>query len=204
MAYTPQAGTGDSVSRFRRYHWSTLINYNSNLSMSGTFLKKLLPPPDILELLSTQQEVYDLNFSALTWEFGHFDPQHRFLSKKLYNHGLLPSHSPSFKSDKVHLCFLSWWRGSLAIIRLKYSCTWVLTYFFSWIFLSRKHSIFMFFCLALSSVADTHGSDCCHHGTRKKSGQIRARIHTKKLTHKTINTNTGNNKRTKNEKQKKD
>ena len=62
----------------------------------------------------------------------------------------------------------------------------------------------MFFCLALSSVADTHGSDCCHHGTRKKSGQIRARIHTKKLTHKTINTNTGNNKRTKNEKQKKD
>jgi len=29
MAQTPQAGTGDSVSRFRRYHCSTVINYNS-------------------------------------------------------------------------------------------------------------------------------------------------------------------------------
>ena len=48
-----------------------------------------------------------------------------FSTGKFYNHGLLPSPSSSFKSDKVYLCFLSWWRGSLAMIRLKYSCTWV-------------------------------------------------------------------------------
>ena len=50
--------------------------------------------------------------------------------------------------------------------------------------MSRKSSILIFFCLALSLVADTHGSDCRHHGTRKKSGQIRARIHKKKHTQK--------------------
>jgi len=47
MAQTPRAGMGDSVGRFCRYHWSTLINYNSILSMCGTSLKFLLPPPDI-------------------------------------------------------------------------------------------------------------------------------------------------------------
>ena len=78
MAQTPRAGTGYSVGRFSRYHWSTLINYNSNLSMCGTVLKILLPPLDFREFLSTQKEAYDLNLSAVTWEFGHFDPQHRF------------------------------------------------------------------------------------------------------------------------------
>jgi len=29
MAQAPQAGTGDSMSRFRRYHCSTMINYDS-------------------------------------------------------------------------------------------------------------------------------------------------------------------------------
>ena len=31
MAPTPQAGTGDSGSRFRRYHCSIVINYDSYL-----------------------------------------------------------------------------------------------------------------------------------------------------------------------------
>jgi len=39
MAQTPRAGTSDSAGRFRRYQCSTLFNYNSNLSMCGTFDK---------------------------------------------------------------------------------------------------------------------------------------------------------------------
>jgi len=44
------------------------MNYNSNLqvSMCSTFLKHLLTPLDIRELLSTQKEAYDLILSALT------------------------------------------------------------------------------------------------------------------------------------------
>jgi len=33
MAQTPQAGTGDSVSRYRRYHCSNVINYDSYFPM---------------------------------------------------------------------------------------------------------------------------------------------------------------------------
>jgi len=33
MAQTPRAYTGDPVGRFRRYRYSTLINYESNLAM---------------------------------------------------------------------------------------------------------------------------------------------------------------------------
>ena len=50
--------------------------------MCGTFLRILLSPPDIRELLSTLKEAYDLNLIAVTWEFGHFDPQHRCLAPK--------------------------------------------------------------------------------------------------------------------------
>ena len=56
MGQTPRAGTGDSVGRFRRYHCSTLMNYNSNLSMCGTFMMTLLPLPDIRVLLPTPKE----------------------------------------------------------------------------------------------------------------------------------------------------
>ena len=93
MAYTPQAGTGDSVSRFRRYHWSTLINYNSNLSMCGTFLKKLLPPPaDNCWLRPTPKKTYDLNLSEVTLSIWSFHtPRTIFRAKQLYNPGLLPS-----------------------------------------------------------------------------------------------------------------
>ena len=37
MAQTPQAGTGHCVSRFRRYHCSTLINYDSYFFVGNNF-----------------------------------------------------------------------------------------------------------------------------------------------------------------------
>jgi len=37
MAQTPQAGTGDSVSRFRRYHFLTVINYDSYFLVGEQF-----------------------------------------------------------------------------------------------------------------------------------------------------------------------
>jgi len=64
---TVQVVSGRSLQLdFCCYHQSTLINHNSNLSMCGTFLKNLLPPPDICELLSIQNEAYNLNLSAVT------------------------------------------------------------------------------------------------------------------------------------------
>ena len=50
--------------------------------MCDTFVKIWLLPPDIRDLLSTPKEAYDLNLSAVTWEFGHFEPQHRFFVPK--------------------------------------------------------------------------------------------------------------------------
>ena len=61
-----RAGTSDSISRFRRYHCSTLMKYNSNLSMCCNFFKKMLPLPDNRKLLSTPRRTYDLNFSTVT------------------------------------------------------------------------------------------------------------------------------------------
>ena len=37
IAQTPQAGTGDSVSRFLRYHCSTVINYDSYFPVREQF-----------------------------------------------------------------------------------------------------------------------------------------------------------------------
>jgi len=42
MAQTPQAGTGDSVSRFRGYHCSTVINYDSYFPVGEQFCIQLL------------------------------------------------------------------------------------------------------------------------------------------------------------------
>jgi len=86
MAETPRAGTGDSVSRFRRYHCSTLINRNSNLSICDTFSKKMLPPPDNCdsELLPTPTEIYDLNVSEVTLRICSFrTPTSIFGNKEL-------------------------------------------------------------------------------------------------------------------------
>jgi len=52
-----RAGTGDSVGRFRRHRWWFLINYDSNLSMCGTFLQKLVHLPEHHGLLTTQNDV---------------------------------------------------------------------------------------------------------------------------------------------------
>jgi len=89
MAQTPRAGTGDSMGQFRRYQCSTLLNCNSYLSMCGTFLEKLLPPPDNRGLLPTQKKTYDLNLSAITFSNGSFrTPTAFFCTKELYNPGL--------------------------------------------------------------------------------------------------------------------
>jgi len=71
---TPRAGTGDrdSAGQFWRYYWATLINYHSNLSMCSTFMKILLPPPNIRELLPNQKEANIL--SVVTLECDHLDP----------------------------------------------------------------------------------------------------------------------------------
>jgi len=42
MAQTPQAGTGDSVSRFRRYHCSTVMNFDSYFPVGEQFCLQLL------------------------------------------------------------------------------------------------------------------------------------------------------------------
>jgi len=45
---------------------TTLLLADFAVTMCGTFLKNLLPPPDIFELLSTQIEAYELNFNEIT------------------------------------------------------------------------------------------------------------------------------------------
>ena len=82
MAQTPGAGTGDSLGRFCRYRCSTRFNYDSNLSICGTLLKKLLPFPDNRELLPIPKETFDLNLNALLWTFSHFAPQQWFFVLK--------------------------------------------------------------------------------------------------------------------------
>ena len=67
IAQTHRAGMGHSVGRFCRHHWSTLINCNSNLSMCGIFLSRLLPPPDIRVLLPTPKETKEDNSNI--WSF---------------------------------------------------------------------------------------------------------------------------------------
>jgi len=42
MAQTTQAGTGDLVSRFRRYHCSTVINYDNYFLVGEQFYFQLL------------------------------------------------------------------------------------------------------------------------------------------------------------------
>ena len=70
-AQTPQDGIGDSVGQIRRYRCSTVLYCDSNLSMFGTFLIKLLPPPDNRGLLPNPEEA-DVNLSY----FEHFVISH--------------------------------------------------------------------------------------------------------------------------------
>ena len=69
-----------------------VFNYDSNLSMCGTFLMKYLPPLDSRGSLSTSKETYDLNLSANTLRIWSFrTPTMIFDTKKLYNLALFPS-----------------------------------------------------------------------------------------------------------------
>jgi len=106
MAQTPRAGMGDSMSRFRRYWWSTLINYDSHLLVCGTVLKKLIPPTKNREL---QKRPTIWIWVQLLWTFGHFAPQHQFCTKELYNPGLPPSSPPATIS--LPLCGYHYSRG---------------------------------------------------------------------------------------------
>jgi len=92
IAHTPRVCTGDSVGWFRRYHCSTLINYDCNLFMCGTFLKKMLHLLDNRKLLPTPKETYDLNLSEVILRISSFRTTTSiFSTKELYNPGLLPS-----------------------------------------------------------------------------------------------------------------
>ena len=53
---TPCAGTGDSACRSWRYQCSIVLMHQGNLSITGIFLIRSLPPPDIRG--NTQQEQY--------------------------------------------------------------------------------------------------------------------------------------------------
>jgi len=89
MAQTPRAGTGDSMGQFRRCRCSTLLNYNSYLSICGTFLEKMLPPPDNRGLLPTPTKTDNVNLSAITLNNGSFrTPTAIFGTDELYNPGL--------------------------------------------------------------------------------------------------------------------
>ena len=99
MVQTPRSGTGDSVGWFRRDHCWTLINNNSNLSMCGTFLKEMLPPPDNRELLpmwhrrlsaavfsNWQQESVINSSSCLTFTHTHTCTRARTRRSRTHKH----------------------------------------------------------------------------------------------------------------------
>ena len=94
MAQTPRAGMSDSVGRFRRYRCSTLFNFDSNLSMCGTFLIKLLPQtPSIF--VDYCHVTYNLNLRAATLNMWSFRiPTAIFCSKNCTILGSLPSPPP--------------------------------------------------------------------------------------------------------------
>jgi len=81
-----------SLNMFPEHFGENPSLYNSNLSIRGTFLLRLLPPPDIRVLHPTPKETYDLNLSKVTssiWSF--LIPRAIFCTKNWYNLGSLPS-----------------------------------------------------------------------------------------------------------------
>jgi len=72
MAQTPRAGTSNSLCRFRRYLCSILFNYDSNLSLRGTSLIKLLLLWIIMDYFQPQKKPIDLNLSVVTLRFWSF------------------------------------------------------------------------------------------------------------------------------------
>ena len=71
--------------------FTTLINYDINLSMCDTFLTNLLPLTDNRGLLSTPKETCDSNLFPNILSIQSFrTPTSIFGTKQLYNPGLLP------------------------------------------------------------------------------------------------------------------
>jgi len=71
MSQTPRTGTGDSAAEVDVID-AQLCICQGHLSMCGTFLVRLLSPPDIPLLLPTPKENYSLNLSKVTsgiWSF---------------------------------------------------------------------------------------------------------------------------------------
>jgi len=79
MHQIPRAGTGDSVGQFHHYRWSSLINYDSNILMCGTFLIQVIPHTNNREL---QKRPTIWIWVQSLWTFGHFVPQQRFFVPK--------------------------------------------------------------------------------------------------------------------------
>jgi len=69
MAQTPQAGTDNSVSRFRRYHCSTVINSDSYFPVGEQFCIRLLLTTQILGLLQNIQNVRPLSTQCSLFPF---------------------------------------------------------------------------------------------------------------------------------------
>jgi len=107
MAQNTRAGTGDSVADFAviiartiflpvwnwikhiKSKYSTLINYDSILSMCGIFLIRSLPPPDNHELFPTPKETQDLKLSKVLSSIRSFQtPRAFFCTKPSYNLGV--------------------------------------------------------------------------------------------------------------------
>ena len=77
MAQTPQAGTGDSVSRFRRYHCSTVINYDSYFLVGEqfcfqllfmTYILGLLPNIQVSDLFLLNAGLFPFSLSKMIWD----------------------------------------------------------------------------------------------------------------------------------------
>ena len=82
----------------------TLPNKATTLLLADfavTFLKFLLPPPDISELLSSQIEAYELNLSAITWDLVMSTPNIVFLYKRIVQSWIASMTSYGPKRDKV-------------------------------------------------------------------------------------------------------
>ena len=90
MSQTPRTGAGDSAAEVDVID-AQLCICQGHLSMCGTFLVRLLSPPDIPLLLPTPKENYALNLSKVTSGIWSFRIVTAILgTKNWYNFGSLP------------------------------------------------------------------------------------------------------------------
>ena len=126
IAQTPQACqcAGNSVGRFFRDRWSTLINYDSSLSITGTFFIRLLSSTDNCELLPTPNETYDLNMRHgnsvifLVWIVSNSILTSPLMSKNSCEASVFLSVSEHFQKKSNIACrvsFSSYWNSKHAL-----------------------------------------------------------------------------------------